>query len=85
MPLRAIPAYGDQHPRYGVDGGENDVEQVREFFAALFEIGWLKNDRSNKPEDKPIVSFEVKPMAGENISIVLANSIRVFKEAWGLL
>jgi len=22
-------AYGDQHPRFGVEGGENDVEQVR--------------------------------------------------------
>lgn len=82
---KSHPAYGDQHPRFGVEGGENDVEQVREFFAALFELGWLKNDGSIKSEDKPIVSFEVKPMAGENSSIVLANSIRVFKEAWNLL
>jgi sugar phosphate isomerase/epimerase len=79
------PAYGDQHPRFGVDGGENDVEEVREFFASLFETGWLKKDRIVKPEDKPIISFEVKPMAGEKSSIVLANSIRVFKTAWGLL
>jgi sugar phosphate isomerase/epimerase len=82
---KSHPAYGDQHPRFGVTGGENDVEQVREFFAALFDIGWLKNDGSIKPEGKPIISFEVKPMAGENSSIVLANSIRVFREAWGLL
>lgn len=79
------PAYGDQHPRFGVNGGENDVEQVREFFATLFELGWLKEDNKLKPENKPIVSFEVKPMAGENKDIVLANSIRVFKAAWGLL
>jgi sugar phosphate isomerase/epimerase len=79
------PAYGDMHPRFGVDGGENDVEEVREFFASLFELGWLKKEGNVKPEDKPIVSFEVKPMAGENCNIVLANSIRVFKEAWSLL
>jgi sugar phosphate isomerase/epimerase len=79
------PAYGDMHPRFGVEGGENDVEQVREFFVTLFELGWLKIDGMVKAEDKPIVSFEVKPMAGENSSIVLANSIRVFKEAWASL
>lgn len=79
------PAYGDQHPRFGVPGGENDVEQVREFFTALFELKWLKKDVLTSKENKPIISFEVKPMAGENSNIVLANSIRVFKEAWGLL
>ena len=79
------PAYGDQHPRFGIIDGENDVEQVREFFATLFELGWLKNDGSIKSKEKPIISFEVKPMAGENSNIVLANSIRVFKEAWNLL
>jgi sugar phosphate isomerase/epimerase len=78
-------AYGDQHPRFGVEGGENDIEQVREFFATLFEIGWLKADTNLSPDNKPIISFEVKPMAGENSYIVLANSIRVFKAAWSLL
>ncbi len=79
------PAYGDQHPRFGVEGGETDTEQVREFFSVLFELGWLKKDVVTRPDDKPIVSFEVKPMAGERSGIVLANSIRVFKEAWALL
>jgi len=79
------PAYGDQHPRFGVDGGENDTEQVREFFSMLFELGWLKKEGVANQNDRPIVSFEVKPMPGENRGIVLANSIRVFKEAWALL
>jgi hypothetical protein len=82
---RNHPAYGDQHPRFGIDGGENDVEQVREFFSVLFDLGLLKRDKIIQPEDKPIISFEVKPMAGENSSIVLANSIRVFREVWCLL
>jgi sugar phosphate isomerase/epimerase len=79
------PAYGDQHPRFGVNGGENDVEQLRDFFAALFEEGFLKNDPGAKAEEKPLISFEVKPMAGENPGLVLANSKRVFKQAWALL
>ncbi len=78
------PAYGDMHPRFGVEGGENDVEQVKEFFATLFDLGWL-SDKTGKTESKPIISFEVKPMAGEKSSLVLADSIRVFKKAWGLL
>ena len=70
------PAYGDQHPRFGVPGGENDVEQVRDFFAALFKLKWFKNDTKISQGNKPVISFEVKPMASENCDIVLANSIR---------
>ena len=79
------PAYGDLHPRFGVNGGENDVEQLREFFEAAFETGLLKDDPAVKPKDKLIVSFEVKPMPGENPDLVLAGSKRVFKQAWALL
>jgi sugar phosphate isomerase/epimerase len=82
---RNHPAYGDMHPRFGVNGGENDVDQLREFFEALFEAGLLKNDPAAKAEGKPLISFEVKPMAGENPVLVLANSKRVFKRAWALL
>lgn len=82
---RNHPAYGDQHPRFGVRGGENDVEQLRKFFEALFEEGFLKNDPATKVEEMPLISFEVKPMAGENPDLVLANSKRVFKQAWALL
>jgi len=82
---RNHPAYGDQHPRFGVNGGENDVDQLREFFDALFEEGVLKKDTAVKVGEKPLISFEVKPMAGENPCLVLANSKRVFKQAWALL
>jgi sugar phosphate isomerase/epimerase len=82
---RNHPAYGDQHPRFGVNGGENDVDQLREFFQALFEEGFLKKDPGVRVEEKPLISFEVKPMAGENPALVLANSKRVFKQAWALL
>jgi sugar phosphate isomerase/epimerase len=82
---RNHPAYGDQHPRFGVNGGENDVEQLREFFAALFAEGVLKKDPVPTVGEKPLISFEVKPMAGENPVLVLANSKRVFKQAWALV
>jgi sugar phosphate isomerase/epimerase len=78
-------AYGDLHPRFGIDGGENDVEQVREFLEAMSDNGFLNNDKSINPNDKMILSFEVKPLAGENHEIVLANSKRVFRQAWSLL
>lgn len=79
------PAYGDMHPRFGVSGGENDVLELKEFFEVLFANGLLTNNKNVKPENKIIISFEVKPMAGENHSIILANSKRVFKQAWALL
>jgi sugar phosphate isomerase/epimerase len=82
---KSHPAYGDLHPRFGIEGGENDVEQVQEFFSVLFETGWLNKESIKSSNDKPVISFEVKPMPGERSSIVLANSIRVFKEAWALL
>ena len=49
------------------------------------EEGFLKNDPAAKVEAKPLISFEVKPMAGEDPALVLANSKRVFKRAWALL
>jgi sugar phosphate isomerase/epimerase len=79
------PAYGDMHPRFGVQGGENDVEQLRDFFDVLFKTGLLKNSTKGKPVAKPIISFEVKPMAGENSGLVIANAKRVFNQAWALL
>jgi len=82
---KSHPAYGDLHPRFGVNGGENDVDQLREFLGAAFEAGLLKDDPAVKAKDKLIVSFEVKPMAGENPDLVLANSKRVFRQAWALL
>ena len=70
------PAYGDQHPRFGIEGGENDVKEVTEYLKVLLNIGFLN------PQNPPIVSFEVKPLAGESSEVVIANAKRVLKEAW---
>ena len=70
------PGYGDQHPRFGITGGENDVKELTEFLKVLLDIGFLNH------QNPPIVSFEVKPLAGETSEVVIANAKRVLKEAW---
>lgn len=77
---RNHPAWGDNHPRFGVEGGENDVPQLVEFLRTLLQIGYLAEGRV----ELPIVSFEVKPMPGEDPRIVLANAKRTLLEAWRL-
>lgn len=70
------PAYGDEHPRFGIAGGENDVPQLIEFIEALFELDLLGGER------RPFFGFEVKPLPGEKSKVVIANAKRVFQEAW---
>ncbi|NIM45781.1 MAG: TIM barrel protein [Nitrososphaeria archaeon] len=70
------PAYGDQHPRFGIDGGENNVEEVRDFLEALLDIGFLNTSQ------RRFVSLEVKPQPGESSEVVIANAKRVLREAW---
>jgi sugar phosphate isomerase/epimerase len=70
------PAYGDQHPRFGIKGGENDVEELKIFLRVLLDIGFLNH------KNPPIVSFEVKPLADECSEVVIANAKRVLREAW---
>jgi len=76
------PAYGDQHPAFGCECGINDVDEVAAFLKALFDIGYFKKDL---PSKMPIVSFEVKPLPGEDGDIVVAGAKRVLNEAWAKL
>jgi sugar phosphate isomerase/epimerase len=71
-----LPAYGDEHPRFGFPNGENDVEQVTDFLRLLLKIGFLNE------KNPPIVSFEVKPFGDEDPDIVVANAKRTLNEAW---
>ncbi len=68
--------YGDQHPRFGIEGGENDVEELVEFLRVLLDVGFLNT------KNPPIVSFEVRPLPGESSGVVIANAKRVLREAW---
>ena len=71
-------AYGDTHPRLGYPGGVNGAEQVSEFLAELFAIGYL--DPTGRRRGS--VSFEVKPVGAERPDLVIAASKRVLRDAW---
>ena len=75
------PAYGDEHPRFGICGGESGVEELAEFLSVLFDIGYLNT------EGPKAVSFEVKPIAALNESseTVIANAKRALNKAWALV
>ena len=72
----SLPGYGDQHPRFGFPGGENDIPELVAYLQVLKDIGFLNRE---KP---PILSFEVKPVAGEDPDVVIAGSKRVLNQAW---
>ncbi len=69
------PLYGDQHPRFGLEGGENSLKELAEF---------LKRGYFNKKTATrlPIISFEVKPAPSGHSEAVIASSKRIFAEAW---
>ncbi len=76
------PAYGDQHPRFGVAGSAVGVPEVKRFLEALIYAGYFKR---NTPTTMPVVSFEVKPAQGERSDLVIANAKRTLKHAWAQL
>lgn len=76
---RSHPAYGDLHPPFGTKGGEVDVPEVTAFLRALFEVGYLGEGR------RPVVAFEVKPMADQSSEAVIAGAKRTLLEAWASL
>jgi sugar phosphate isomerase/epimerase len=73
------PAYGDAHPRFGIEDGENDVYELADFLRVFMDIGFLNGER------QPFVSFEVKPMVGESSEIVIANAKRALNQAWAMV
>jgi len=77
---RRHPTYGDRQPRFGIPGGEIDTPQVRDYFRVLLDLGLLN------PENRPVLSAEVRPLLAEESSeVVIANTKRVIKEAWALV
>jgi sugar phosphate isomerase/epimerase len=76
---RNHPLYGDLHPRFGVDGGENDVPELVEYLRVLREIGYVGDGKQN------VVAFEVKPQLGDTSAAVIANAKRTLIEAWARL
>lgn len=71
--------YGDQHPRFDIQGGEIGAKEVRRFLAVCFECGYLAEGK------KVFVSFEVKPSSAEISEQVIENAKSILQEAWRLL
>ncbi|MEG1776923.1 MAG: TIM barrel protein [Clostridia bacterium] len=70
------PAYGDQHPRFGIAHSVVDVPMLAAFLRKLFAIGYLNE------AERRVISFEVKPWGDEDPELVLANAKRTLNEAW---
>jgi len=71
--------YGDLHPHFGCEGGENDVAELTEFLRGLIEIGYIKAGSKN------IVAFEVRPHgihADDTSEGILAHSKATLSKAW---
>jgi len=73
------PAYGDAHPRFGIEGGENGVPELAAYLKAFMDIGFLNGYH------QPFMSFEVKPLKDESSEIVIANAKRALKQAWAMI
>lgn len=71
--------YGDQHPRFGIPGGETDAPELAEFIRTLFDIGYFEDS------GRRVLSFEVKPLPGEDSALVIANAKRTLNEALAML
>jgi sugar phosphate isomerase/epimerase len=70
------PAYGDEHPVFGIPEGENDVPEIREFLAGLMDIAFLKAGGQR------MLSFEVKPFGNQTTEEVIAICKAKLDEAW---
>lgn len=78
------PAYGDKHPRFGIDAGEHDVNDLTRFIKILFDVGYL-GKKMEPGGQLPIVGFEVRPLPGERPEAVIASTKRVWRQAWAQL
>jgi sugar phosphate isomerase/epimerase len=73
------PLYGDTHPLFGMEGGDSDIPQLREFIKVLFDIGYLRHGR------RPVCGFEIRPPLGVSPQTAIANMKRTWQQAWWTL
>ncbi len=69
-------AYGDEHPRFGCQGGENGADELTEYLQALLDTGYLHHGGAQ------VLSFEVKPMPDEQPDELLSHSFQTLQDAW---
>ncbi len=76
---KTCAGHGDNHPIFGSPGSVNGLEEMVAFLRTLMQIGFLG------PERRPMVSFEVKPLPGQDSLVVIANAKRMMNAAWALV
>jgi sugar phosphate isomerase/epimerase len=79
MREKGHPAYGDNHPPFGIPEGENGADELAAFLKALLESGYIGEGKRN------IVSFEVKPFGDWTTERVIENAKQTLDEAWKAL
>jgi sugar phosphate isomerase/epimerase len=75
----AHPAYGDEHPPFGVEGGENGVDELCEFLKALLEAGYIGEGMKNA------VTIEVKPMKDQTSDEAISLCKTALDAAWAAI
>jgi sugar phosphate isomerase/epimerase len=73
------PAYGDEHPVFGIAEGENSVDELRDYLAMLMDIGYIGKGLDN------IVSFEIKPFGDQTADEIIEVSKETLQAAWDKL
>lgn len=74
-----MDGYGDYHPIFGTPGSVNGLPEMVDFLRTLVDIDFLNG------KQQPIVSFEIKPMEGQDPHAVIANAQRMMQRAWALV
>lgn len=75
---KSCAGHGDNHPIFGCPGSVNGLPEMVAFLRSLDAVGFLT------PERRPMVSFEVKPLPGQDPLLVIANAKRMMNLAWAL-
>jgi sugar phosphate isomerase/epimerase len=70
------PAYGDNHPMFGIPEGEVGKAELTAFLRVLLDLGYVA------PGKKNIVSFEVKPFGNQSSRDVIENAKTTLDAAW---
>jgi len=70
------PAYGDNHPPFGIPEGEIGADELAEYLEALAEVGYIGG------EAQKTFSFEIKCAPGGEPEAVIENAKETLGEAW---
>lgn len=69
------PLYGDYHPPFSFPGTEIGVKEIAEFLQVFVDIDFFSSEK------RVPLSFEVKPLQGQNPDVIIANSKRMLNQA----